>query len=298
MPAPAPYVDRFFNLTGYPTSRWSIATAFVSCVAVGVVSYWTRLNPGMTRTFNDSSPVGDPTLDINSAAVQLLIATMIALVVMARVTHWLAMRDMRSRAERWAQTGASGSQPGSASLPAKVSRVEKRDQTVADAPVTSSWSYRAKLWSYLRAYIAFFSAQVLMTAIAHGVTPETGIYAKLGIIMQGALIGTIMLAALGQMITKLVEWTAVNGVPRGIADVGIGTALGGMFLFATVHSMIFYGAVPTNGMIVKGVIDTIAGAIGGFAFWRAERYPGASRRTAQLAARFNSGFLRGLRLAS
>jgi hypothetical protein len=75
-------------------------------------------------------------------------------------------------------------------------------------------------------------------------------------------------------------------------------ALGGMHLFASVHAMLTGGMVPSKRAIVFGIISLIAGAIGGFEFWRAERYPGASKRAAQLAAGFKNGFMRGLRWAS
>ena len=151
------------------------------------------------------------------------------------------------------------------------------------------------LKAYLRAFFAYFSTFLLLSALAQGIAPQTGLMSRIGMFLPTLYLALMMLGALRWAVLALVRAAEQFGVRRGIADCAIGALLGGIYLAVDVIAAVQLGVFPSQERLVGDLIQITAGGMAGFEFWRAVGAPGASRRVATLLARFKNGLLIGLR---
>ncbi len=149
--------------------------------------------------------------------------------------------------------------------------------------------------AYVRGFFAYLSTLFLLSALAQGIAPQSGMLARASMFLPTLYIAMILLGVLRSAVLVLVKAAQHLNIRRGLADCTIGAILAGLYLAMDVIAATHAGMLPSGKQLMFDLFQMFSGAIGGFEFWRAVGAPGATRRTAMLLGRFKTGLLSGLR---
>lgn len=144
-------------------------------------------------------------------------------------------------------------------------------QAVSEQVVTTASRGKAYFKACLAGTAAFIAALFALTGVDNKIFQAGPMLVFLAIPILPTLalilyIPTIVLTDIGRLLS----------IPRGWADIGIGLTLGVGLGVAVAMS-----STPDDGKsMMMALAMTAGGFIGGFAFWRAQGYPGTSSGTA------------------
>jgi hypothetical protein len=142
-------------------------------------------------------------------------------------------------------------------------------KSVGEQVSTSASRGKAYLKACLAGTTAFIAVLFMLTGVENRIFEAGPMLIVLAIPVLPTLalilyIPTIMLSDIARLLS----------VPRGWADLGIGVLLGaGLGLGIATTS-------PDSKSMTMAIATTAGGLMGGFAFWRAQGYPGTSSATA------------------
>ena len=153
-------------------------------------------------------------------------------------------------------------------IPAVASAV-----TLATPSVAVAWSWRSKFWSYFKGVMAAMIELAVMTAVLDGSDPVSTTSMRINTYLPLMYFSFIMAPVLAPVIIGLAKCADHLELPRGVSDIAVGAML--MILLAIPMGSSVKGGILL--VIAKAMAMLIAGAFGGFTFWRAEGYPRRAR---------------------
>lgn len=144
---------------------------------------------------------------------------------------------------------------------------------IAEDPTAAEPPSVPIIWPFIKACIVAFAMSIAIGGLLSGVSGGLGDF-KIMQYIAGAMAAQMVVPMMAIPAWVLGRLSALVGVPRGYADIGIGGLLGSIMLLPLLHGAHF---TTQHAAFILG------GLTGGFAFWRAQGYPGKSARAAKVA---------------